>query len=503
MNLKTSQAPVSVRLHMALVAALMLSACGSPDRPEWLVQDVNCARGASPVAEVAMDWEWTTWPVLELSLTHEVTGWVRFGTQDDPIQVTPALPWVDGEVVPLRGGRAEREYDYMIVTTDGATEWCDFGRFETGSFVADFPEIYTEVYDSDRVPPAFVTVPIYGEEDGELFTVILDTGGQPVWVSEDSDTSAVVRLHEDRVWTMRSAIDEHSEATMVGQAFDLTNNQEFSVTGSRWSFDIHNPSPAGFDEDTLWTALAWGSQEFEYEGETRKMIGDRIIEFDPVTEVTEVWSAFDSFTPDLSREWPTDSGFYPDATGEDWSHVNSLSFHQEEDAYFVTSDGLEAVIRVDRATGEADWVLGDSTGDFEVIGDQRLVHDPHSAQWLGEDRLLLFNRRTESSDTRCATVDEIALDFDAGTAELVGSYGGEECLTVAFLGEVYEDDDGLRWITYGSAGRFEVLDTDGTLISQAQLDLGAGFGFHSVYESLYYEVLVHPPAPPEDESGAL
>ncbi len=77
-------------LQMALIMSLALVGCRNSGGPEWLVENIECARGPSPVAAVSLDWESTTWPILGLSLTQEVEGWVRFGTEDDPLQVTPA-----------------------------------------------------------------------------------------------------------------------------------------------------------------------------------------------------------------------------------------------------------------------------------------------------------------------------------------------------------------------------------------------------------------------------
>ena len=468
-----------------VLLAVALVGCRPETGPEWLVGDIECAATGSPVSDVSLSWEATTWPVLDIELDAEVEGWVRFGTSEDPLRSSPREQWSGSVSVPLRGGRAERLYEYVIVTGDGESRWCEFGTFETGSFDADFPDLNTTVFDAERVPNRYILLPVYGETE-KSFTVILDEGGQPVWVAEESQTSPSVQMYDGMLWKMAPAIDEESYAKVVGRGFDLTVNYEVRVQGLRFTFDIDPlETQSDLSGNTLWSALAWDFREIEHEGETRHVVGDRVIEFNLNGETQEVWSAFDTFTPDLSEEWPMDSGFYPDPDGEDWSHVNSLSYDRDEDAYFVPSDGLEAIIRVDRSTGLADWVLSDSFGDFEILGDAHLIDSPHSVQWLGDDRLLVFNRNLEGGTERCATVDEIALDLDGQTAELIGRYGEEECLTVAFLGEAIQDDAGRRWITYGSAGRFEVLDADGTLIVQSQLDLGGAFGFHEVYDSLY------------------
>jgi hypothetical protein len=293
--------------------------------------------------------------------------------------------------------------------------------------------------------------------------------------------STAVLLHDDQVWTLKEARSESGAGTFTGVTFSGEPAVQFEVPGARLSFVISGPEEM--------YALGWDAEEGTYQGETQTIVGDQIVSFDTSGEATRLWSSFDAFDFDGDATWTTDSGFYPDVDGAiDWSHVNSLSYHQEQDAFFVTSDGLEAVVRVDRASGATDWVLSDSFGDFEVLGEQRLVSSPHSVQWLGDDRILVFNRRLQDdalTDGPCATTDEIALDFEAGTASIVRTYGLDDCLTVAFLGKAQEDDAGYRWISYGSAGRVDVLDPDGILISQAQLDIGAAFGFHEAYASLY------------------
>jgi hypothetical protein len=227
--------------------------------------------------------------------------------------------------------------------------------------------------------------------------------------------------------------------------------------------------------------LGWEIQEFE-DG-TRRLLGDTIMEVDSDGEIREIWNAFDNFVVDLNQAYSL--GLLPDDPEcEDWSHVNSLAYVSSEDAYYITMTRPQAVVRIERATGAQTWVLTGTGGDGDFsTTDVDLVDWPHSSQRV-DAGLLIFNRRNRYLSETCSEAVYVSLDEDAWTAEATWSYAGERCAQIGFLGNALQLAGGTTLVSWSHLGLLEEVDAEGELVWQAELALGAGFGFVTVSERL-------------------
>jgi hypothetical protein len=139
------------------------------------------------------------------------------------------------------------------------------------------------------------------------------------------------------------------------------------------------------------------------------------------------------------------------------------------------------------------WELTNDGGDF-FAQSEMLVSNPHSVQYLGEDRLLLFNHKGSTDDPdsdqiQCSEAVEIQLDTEAGTATRSWRYSSEECLRVVYFGEAQRLDGGNTMVIFSSSGQISEATPEGETVWQLNTDVGGAFGFGTRFSSLYAESL--------------
>ena len=97
---------------------------------------------------------------------------------------------------------------------------------------------------------------------------------------------------------------------------------------------------------------------------TMSVVGDRIIEFTPDGREVWAWNAFDHLDTDrigfnlLDPYWHT-RGFPHHA---DWTHGNGVTYDERTDRVIVSLKHQDAILGINRATGEIAWILGDHGG---------------------------------------------------------------------------------------------------------------------------------------------
>ena len=137
---------------------------------------------------------------------------------------------------------------------------------------------------------------------------------------------------------------------------------------------------------------------------TQKVIGDKIIEFQRDGTVDWEWNTFDHL--DIFRiGFQTFSGYwarrgFPDSL--DWTHANNLVYDPKDDSWLVSLRYQSAIVKVDRATGDFDWILGDSSGwneelqdkFFTLEGDGRWFYFQHSPTPTPNGNFLVYDNGT-------------------------------------------------------------------------------------------------------------
>lgn len=93
----------------------------------------------------------------------------------------------------------------------------------------------------------------------------------------------------------------------------------------------------------------------------RHVVGDKIVEFTPSGEIVWSWDSFDHLDTQrigydaLDAYWHV-RGF---PNHGDWTHCNGVSYDAANDQVIVSLRLQDAVVGVDRASGEIRWILGD------------------------------------------------------------------------------------------------------------------------------------------------
>ncbi len=448
---------------------VMVACVDAPDSGEG--DDAVPCSGESvqvAVAETAMP------TVLRLTWTTpaESVGQVVFSGEGQVERWSATTLGTEHEVL-LVGLRPASLVSYSVLV-DGERACGGSGTASTGALEVTLPSPEVRVATPGAADAGLTVVPLIG--NGGSGAAILDEGGAIVWAAQLGGGGgrpvyrAVPSLDGEAVLFNESADGSRTPGVLYRVSLDGEVGASFDVPGGHTDFVEWAPRE--------YAMLGWEIRDFD----GRRLMGDTIIEFDEEGNSTVVWSVFDSLTPDLSETY--DLGWYPDdPTVEDWTHVNSLAYSPDEDAYYVTMTLDDGVARVDRSTGEMTWLMGTAVGDFETPDGQRLFARPHSVQPL-DGLLVVFNRFNAGREGgSCAHSVEVAYDPAAGTAASTWAYEPDDCVEVEWLGSAQRLAGGSTLSCFSSAGRLDEVDDDGTLVLNLTLSAGNAFGFaHRIEE---------------------
>jgi len=132
----------------------------------------------------------------------------------------------------------------------------------------------------------------------------------------------------------------------------------------------------------------------------QKVMGDVVLEFSPTGEIVHRWCSFDHMPvmrigyETFSRYW--DRRGFPGVI--DWSHANAIVPLPDEEAYLVNFRYQSAMIKVNKSTGEIEWIFAEPTGWGEKL-QGKLLDIPesgwnwhqHSPRFTSSGTLLFFN----------------------------------------------------------------------------------------------------------------
>ncbi len=389
---------------------------------------------------------------------------------------TSAGPSTSHDIL-LRGLPSNTDVHYRLVASVGDGLICSDERVaSTGILPGELPTFELSSGPSDARLGGYTLAPVITADS--TFASIFDAQGRLVWAWEREDTIWRVQMARDGdgVLINKHASSVSTKGTVSKLSFDGVETDLAAVRAAHTDF-VELP-------DGTLAVLGWEIKEFEYEGVTRRILGDNLLEVDSSGQPRVVWSVFDHFDPDLDEVYPPSPQVAADI--EDWSHVNGFSYDDATEQYVLSVSGLNTVVGVRQSSGEQLWSMGDHGETFDVP--LETVHWPHSAYAYGEDAVVVFNRN-DYENGECSEVIILEMDASSGTAEQVMTYAGDECLSVYYLGEARPLDDGSIQVIWTTAGRIDHVDPDGTQRWSLQGGLGAGIGFSTFTTSLY---------PPED-----
>jgi len=181
-----------------------------------------------------------------------------------------------------------------------------------------------------------------------------------------------------------------------------------------------------------------------------QVAGDVLIEFARDGSTVRKWSVVDILDPERLGSGSLNRNFYDrvykdkyDSIPYDITHSNALYYIEEEDALIVSSYQQCAIYKVDMATGELIWILGDPVGWKQPWSDKLLqpkgdvtwpCHQ-HGLEMTPQGTLLLFDngagrnippQEEMPAEEQFSRAVEYRVDVEAGTVEEVWSYGPDQ-----------------------------------------------------------------------------
>jgi len=321
-------------------------------------------------------------------------------------------------------------------------------------------DVCEDPYETDSVatpesffPPVEVTVPASGTADDfvvfgaynfgpDLYTeghmAAVDREGQIVWEYVTYEFGPITEVQPLPDGTIATGQNQYLVQ------IDLDGSEVYRWTETSAKHDIDRLP------DGRWAFLFFDPFETE-PGYT--MLGDGVILTDPSGQnVQWQWRARDHIPlTDVNEKDLQDQEM---GLGHDWTHGNAIEVDDAGDKVLVNIRNLNRIYRIDVATSETDWIMGDG-GDFGA-GLWDHCHDPH---FLDDHHVLIFDnglrRKPEFS-----RVIEVEFDAEAKSADIVWEYRETPDFYSPALGSARLQENGHIFITDGINGRLLEVTRD-------------------------------------------
>ena len=215
---------------------------------------------------------------------------------------------------------------------------------------------------------------------------------------------------------------------------------------------------------TNWPASVHEPDRFRAD---REIVGDMVVEFTPDGDVVWSWDSFDHLDPyrigydALDAYWHV-RGF-PNAG--DWTHGNGVTYDPRDDSVLISFRLQDCILKVDRASGEIVWILGDHSDWPQHLRTRLLtpVGQPfrwpwhmHNPRITSEGTIVLFDNGIYG-----ARPGRERIPFHKSFSRGVEYRVDQEKMTVeqVWSSALTDDDVSERTWAMGDAHRFEETDT--------------------------------------------
>ena len=115
---------------------------------------------------------------------------------------------------------------------------------------------------------------------------------------------------------------------------------------------------------------------------TQPVVGDRFVEFTPDGDIVWSWDTFDHldvyrWSYHLLEVYWHNRGFPHHL---DWTHGNGITYDPGDDSVIVSLRHQDALIKIDKGSGEIGWILGDH-GNWKSPQKEKLLEPAHELRW--------------------------------------------------------------------------------------------------------------------------
>jgi len=413
-----------------------------------------------------------------------LSGIVRFST-DRPSRVT--LTVGDGEnslsatpkdefstehelmVLGLRPGRTNT-VEIEVESEDGTAGEAQSFTVETAPLPDYLPPIEVRVSRPAAMEPGLTLVPLFRwyeqQTDNDYGAILaIDAQGDVVWFYETD-----IVADEPRLMPNGNLFYQYNQPGGLVE-IDMLGNEVRRWYAAKLQ-DDPPPNAIPVDIETFHhdTTLMPSGNFLTFSSEVRRfedyptsetdptapraptdVVGDVLVELTPAGEIVRDWHIFDLLDPYRMGYGSLGNGYwvgmyeqYYDPSPADWIHGNGLHYVAETDDLIVSSNHLSTIYKLDLASGEIEWMLGDPTGWrepwsdllLEPEGDLTWSYQHHAPEITPQGTLLLYdnggrraippNPPIERGEESYSRAVEYAIDEASGTVRQVWSFGGPD-----------------------------------------------------------------------------
>ena len=425
---------------------------------------INASVKVNPVCSISCIVTWNT--------DQPADSWVRFGENGTTYQIGSADMVTEHKVIVI-GMHAQTSYKMQARSTTANGDVLVSGElhFDAGHLPGSWFTSTVDVNDETRTAAGWTIANIVRDAGGpfaQIRAAIFDMDGEAVWFYEHETYGQgrgdiQILMNEQGNVTIGPGVplgERMFEMNLAGEIVWEGLEQPFSPQG----IFHHVFHPIGNGE--------YITTSMNFEGQ---LGADLIKQFNRDLEITWTWNAFEHL------DFDPDDGFF-----EDWTHVNSIAVDLEENVTYVNSYHLNAMYKIDRATGEVIWTVGED-GDFspDPMAQYPWFANAHSFDPLGDGLFLVYDNGTQLRARSRAIM--YRLDEQTMESTLVWEYDGDSAADGWFnfsFGDVDMLDNGNVLITAGNEAqgwdptRLIEVTADGEKVWQLWLDKGV-----SVYQA--------------------
>lgn len=425
-----------------------------------------------------------TIPTLTFAAPPGASARITYALDDGsgPALATPPVTAdPDGVVaIALLGLKAGRSYAYTV-EIDGQAAFAD--TLHVLSAPDGLPALVVDLSSpGSQVAGGFVLVSTttgFGGPNADSWVVIYDGDGDPVWwvregVGEVTVTTSLGATPGTVWWDRYDMSDPALPATGVQAWLDGSARREFPLVDGHHA--VIEPLPG---------VVTWIARDVRPNPQGDGFVtADRVLEaaIDPVTgalgPARDVVDLYDAVFGGVFAS-PCSHADAATAVGDadplyEWTHLNSIAYLAERDAYLVHARWLDAVFLVDRPTGAVLWQLGGPGGQFTLgaggspypsLAGSLLSHAHLSDAWDGG--LVAYDNGSHRVPPRTALV-ELRWDEDARTVDEVWRWEDPTGRFVGILGDVRRLPAGGTVSSWSTLGEIGELDANGVVVWHAR-----------------------------------
>ncbi len=304
----------------------------------------------------------------------------------------------------VAGMRPDRNHIIEITVRNASGSefrWSEPIAFATDSLPDDLPELTVTASDSNRMEPGSTVFCVrksarFGPADYG-YLVAVDASGGVVWLYDAGENLGDFRQLANGNVIYLTFDNRLVEIDLLGTVVDQW------YAARRWPEAHAGTGAKALDTDTFHheiyempngNLLTLSTEIREFPNyptsetdpgapvETAKVVGDVIVEFSRDGSIVHSWSTFDVCDPyricylSLSDYWVKKG--LPDT--RDWSHGNAVVYDKSDDSFVVSLRHQDAVIKIDRTSGDLIWILG-TPGGWRAPWKERLLTPRDGVQW--------------------------------------------------------------------------------------------------------------------------